>query len=180
MDSVGRTISVRSGREWSDWSAELRISGDELMWKFYSDGSVNGWGWRFTVYPIMPKSTAIELLSDRAILSKPSVEPVRCIISQRVGCYAEKKLVSRLASALAACAELSSLGKFFLPMPFNFTVIFVSHFSYIKTPLLLNTKFCCSRGLIPKNFRNVSEDVGFAMFALFNHCHRSSTERHQL
>jgi len=111
MDSAGRAISVRSGREWSDWSAELRISGDELIWKFYSDGSVNGWGWRFTVYPIMPKSTAIELLSDRAILSKPSVEPVRCIISQRVGCYAEKKLVSRLASALAACAELSSLGK---------------------------------------------------------------------
>jgi E3 ubiquitin-protein ligase HERC2 len=110
MDSTGRTISVRSGREWSDWSAELRISGDELMWKFYSDGSVNGWGWRFTVYPIMPKSTAIELLSDRAILSKPSVEPVRCIISQRVGCYAEKKLVSRLASALASSAELSSLG----------------------------------------------------------------------
>ena len=28
--------------------------GDELKWKFNSDGSVNGWGWRFTVYPIMP------------------------------------------------------------------------------------------------------------------------------
>lgn len=43
-----------SGREWSDWSSELRIPGDELKWKFTSDGSVNGWGWRFTVYPIMP------------------------------------------------------------------------------------------------------------------------------
>lgn len=42
------------GREWSDWSSELRIPGDELKWKFISDGSVNGWGWRFTVYPIMP------------------------------------------------------------------------------------------------------------------------------
>lgn len=42
------------GREWSDWSSELRIPGDELKWKFTSDGSVNGWGWRFTVYPIMP------------------------------------------------------------------------------------------------------------------------------
>jgi E3 ubiquitin-protein ligase HERC2 len=122
MDSAGRAISVRSGREWSDWSAELRISGDELIWKFYSDGSVNGWGWRFTVYPIMPKSTAIELLSDRAILSKPSVEPVRCIISQRVGCYAEKKLVSRLASALAACAELSSLGK---------TIVFILYRNFL-------------------------------------------------
>lgn len=43
-----------TGREWSDWSSELRIPGDELKWKFISDGSVNGWGWRFTVYPIMP------------------------------------------------------------------------------------------------------------------------------
>lgn len=48
---VLRTVT---GREWSDWSSELRIPGDELKWKFISDGSVNGWGWRFTVYPIMP------------------------------------------------------------------------------------------------------------------------------
>lgn len=47
-------VLCRSGREWSDWSSELRIPGDELKWKFTSDGSVNGWGWRFTVYPIMP------------------------------------------------------------------------------------------------------------------------------
>jgi E3 ubiquitin-protein ligase HERC2 len=131
MDSAGRAISVRSGREWSDWSAELRISGDELIWKFYSDGSVNGWGWRFTVYPIMPKSTAIELLSDRAILSKPSVEPVRCIISQRVGCYAEKKLVSRLASALAACAELSSLGKTIVLILYRNFLLNIDHVSCI-------------------------------------------------
>lgn len=45
---------LHPGREWCDWSSELRIPGDELKWKFISDGSVNGWGWRFTVYPIMP------------------------------------------------------------------------------------------------------------------------------
>jgi E3 ubiquitin-protein ligase HERC2 len=78
------------------------------MWKFYSDGSVNGWGWRLTVYPIMPTCTASELLSDRALLSKPSVEPVTCILSNQVGCYTS--LVARLAAALAACAQLSSLG----------------------------------------------------------------------
>ena len=78
MDGMGRIVSIRSGRDWSDWSAELRsvtllickshnlqaawcytplisrVVGDELKWKFNSDGSVNGWGWRFTVYPIMP------------------------------------------------------------------------------------------------------------------------------
>lgn len=48
------------GREWSDWSSELRIPGDELKWKFISDGSVNGWGWRFTVYPIMPAAGKLE------------------------------------------------------------------------------------------------------------------------
>ena len=56
MDGTGRIVAVRSGREWTDWSPELRIGGEELKWKFSSDGSVNGWGWRFTVYPIMPTS----------------------------------------------------------------------------------------------------------------------------
>lgn len=51
---IWRSAVCLSGREWSDWSSELRIPGDELKWKFTSDGSVNGWGWRFTVYPIMP------------------------------------------------------------------------------------------------------------------------------
>lgn len=57
-----------AGREWSDWSSELRIPGDELKWKFISDGSVNGWGWRFTVYPIMPAAgeglTAVLVLTQ--------------------------------------------------------------------------------------------------------------------
>ena len=56
MDGTGRIVSIRSGREWSDWAPELRVNGDELKWKFNSDGSVNGWGWKFTVYPVMPAS----------------------------------------------------------------------------------------------------------------------------
>lgn len=51
-----------TGREWSDWSSELRIPGDELKWKFISDGSVNGWGWRFTVYPIMPAAGKVSYM----------------------------------------------------------------------------------------------------------------------
>lgn len=35
------------------------ISGDELRWRFTSDSSVNGWGWRFTVHPILPSHTII-------------------------------------------------------------------------------------------------------------------------
>lgn len=52
-DGTGRVIAMRSGREWSDWSSELRVPGDELHWTFSSDSSVNGWGWRFTVYPVV-------------------------------------------------------------------------------------------------------------------------------
>ena len=45
-DATGRIVAIRSGRDWTDWGAELRVQGDELRWKFSSDGSVNGWGWR--------------------------------------------------------------------------------------------------------------------------------------
>jgi len=58
-------LSTVTGREWSDWSSELRIPGDELKWKFISDGSVNGWGWRFTVYPIMPAAGKVSFTEGR-------------------------------------------------------------------------------------------------------------------
>ena len=82
MDSTGRVVSVRSGREWSDWSSELRMSGDELRWKFMSDSSVNGWGWRFTVYPIHPAAAPCDVLSDRALQSRPSIDLVRCLLGE--------------------------------------------------------------------------------------------------
>lgn len=111
MDGAGRTVSVRSGREWSDWSAELRIAGDELKWKFTSDGSVNGWGWRLTVFPMMPAAAPKHLLSDRAILSQPSIDLVTCLLDFRLETSRDKKIMPRLAAALAACAQLSTLGK---------------------------------------------------------------------
>ena len=111
MDSTGRTVSIRSGREWSDWCQELRISGDELKWKFTSDGSVNGWGWRFTVYPIMPAAAPMDMLSDRKLLSRPSMDLVMCLMDFHMDFSANMYIVPRLAAALAACAQLSSLGK---------------------------------------------------------------------
>ncbi|XP_064481734.1 E3 ubiquitin-protein ligase HERC2-like isoform X2 [Ornithodoros turicata] len=109
MDGTGRIVANRSGREWSDWAPELRISGNELRWKFSSDGSVNGWGWRFTVYPIVPAGNSQrEALSDRAVLSQPSVELVMSLLDLR-SCT-DRAIVSRLAAALAACAQLSYLA----------------------------------------------------------------------
>lgn len=84
MDSTGRIVSVRSGREWSEWSCELRISGDELRWKFTSDSSVNGWGWRFTVYPIPPAAAPCDVLSDRALLTRPSIDLVTCLLGKEL------------------------------------------------------------------------------------------------
>ncbi|XP_075230176.1 E3 ubiquitin-protein ligase HERC2-like isoform X1 [Lycorma delicatula] len=108
MDSAGKTVAVKCGREWSDWSAPLLIPGDELKWKFTSDGSVNGWGWRFTVYPIMSQNG--QQGSDRDVLSQPSVELVMCLLEPCLPLAPHRNLVTRLAAALAACAQLSSLG----------------------------------------------------------------------
>ncbi|MBN3299656.1 HERC2 ligase, partial [Amia calva] len=110
MDGANRIVSVRSGREWSDWSSELRIPGDELKWKFTSDGSVNGWGWRFTVYPIMPAAGPKDLLSDRCILSCPSMDLVTCLLDFRLNFASNRGIVPRLAASLAACAQLSALA----------------------------------------------------------------------
>ncbi|MEE6507640.1 hypothetical protein FKM82_027611 [Ascaphus truei] len=98
------------GREWSDWSSELRIPGDELKWKFISDGSVNGWGWRLTVYPIMPAAGPKDLLSDRCILSCPSMDLVTCLLDFRLNFASNRGIVPRLAASLAACAQLSALA----------------------------------------------------------------------
>ncbi|XP_049844846.1 E3 ubiquitin-protein ligase HERC2 [Schistocerca gregaria] len=110
MDGTGKTVAVRSGREWSDWSPEIRITGDELRWKFSSDGSVNGWGWRFTVYPVVSYVGPSELGSDRAVLSQPSVELVMCLLDARLLMNSDLNLVTRLAAALASCAQLSTLS----------------------------------------------------------------------
>ncbi|XP_042145750.1 E3 ubiquitin-protein ligase HERC2 isoform X2 [Ixodes scapularis] len=109
MDGSGRIVATRSGREWSNWSPELRIPGNELHWKFSSDGSVNGWGWRFTVHPVVAAGGGpADTLSDRALLSRPSVDLVVCLLDLR-SC-ADRTIASRLAAALAACAQLSYLA----------------------------------------------------------------------
>ncbi|CAH1128754.1 unnamed protein product [Ceutorhynchus assimilis] len=109
-DGAGRVVAMRSGREYTDWSAELRVPGDELHWTFKSDSSVNGWGWRFTVYPVIPNNGIMELGSDRAILSQPSMDMVMCLLDPRLYSCADLALMSRLAAALAACSQLSFLS----------------------------------------------------------------------
>lgn len=108
MDPSGKTLAVKSGREWSDWCCPVIVQGDELRWKFSSDSSVNGWGWRFTVYPVVLLQN--QLGCDRNVLSKPSVEVVMCLLEPCLSLTTQHNLITRLAAALASCAQLSSLG----------------------------------------------------------------------
>lgn len=63
------------------------------------------------MYPIVTYAGPHELGSDRAILSQPSVELVMCLLDARLVLSSDRNLITRLATALASCAQLSSLGE---------------------------------------------------------------------
>ncbi|RXG68740.1 E3 ubiquitin-protein ligase HERC2 [Armadillidium vulgare] len=110
MDSNEKVVCTRSGREWADWSTEVRISGDELRWRFTSDSSVNGWGWKFTVFPIMPCAAPRDLYSDRRLLSRPLVDLPMCLLESLLSLISQTTILVRLSASLALCAQLSSLA----------------------------------------------------------------------
>lgn len=51
-----------------------------------------------------------DLLSDRCILSCPSMDLVTCLLDFRLNFASNRSIVPRLAASLAACAQLSALG----------------------------------------------------------------------
>lgn len=108
MDSTSKVVATRSGRDFAQWAPEIRIPGEEMRWKFTSDNSVNGWGWRFYVHGIMPTDYLQQLGSDRTILSQPDIQLVMALLDSNL----EPKnttILLRLVSALAQCAQISSL-----------------------------------------------------------------------
>lgn len=109
MDASGRVIATRSGREFAQWAPEIRIPGDEMRWKFTSDNSVNGWGFRFLVHAIMPASYLQELGSDRKILSQPSIDLVMVLLDSKLAPHNPNALL-RLVSALSQCAQKGTLS----------------------------------------------------------------------
>lgn len=98
-----------------------------MRWKFTSDSSVNGWGWKFWVHAIMPPFFLQELgyaiisdalssirnlflfffRSDRAVLSQPSMDLVMALLDSRL--VPNNSNLLRLAAAVSACAQLSTL-----------------------------------------------------------------------
>lgn len=63
------------------------------------------------MYPIAEARVSHELGSDRAILSQPSIELAMCLLDSRLSLSSDRNLIARLAAALAACAQLSTLGE---------------------------------------------------------------------
>lgn len=80
-----------------------------MRWRFTSDGSVNGWGWRFTVHPTLASLAPQELGSDRAVLTQPSIALAECLLDNSL-IGLDKNIVTRLAAALAQCSQLSNLN----------------------------------------------------------------------
>jgi E3 ubiquitin-protein ligase HERC2 len=109
-DGGGAVIAVRSGRDSMDWSHDVRVIGDTLIWSFESDGSVNGWGFRFTIQPIMPEKPFNEAqLSDRILQSRPSIDLVTCLLDFQLDASPSEESIGRLGAALASCAQLNIL-----------------------------------------------------------------------
>lgn len=109
-DGSNAAIAIKSGRDSVDWSNDVRIVGDTLIWIFESDGSVNGWGFRFTVHPVMPKKLTMDVqLSDRALQSHPSIDLVTCLLDFQLDSTPSQDSISRLGAALAACAQMNNL-----------------------------------------------------------------------
>ena len=109
-DGGGGVIAVRSGWDTADWAQDIRIIGDEMTWSFKSDSSVNGWGFKFTIHPLMPKKSSMgALLSDRALQSRPSIDLVTCLLDFQLGRIPGRETVSQLVVALASCAQLNVL-----------------------------------------------------------------------
>ena len=69
--------------------------------------------WLGLAYPIMPAVAPMDMLSDRTVLSRPSIELVMCLLHFRLEVSSDTNIIPRLAAALAACAQLSYLGKNF-------------------------------------------------------------------
>lgn len=109
MDGSGRVIATRSGREYAQWATDIRIPGDEMRWRFTSDSSVNGWGWRFWVHGIMPSSFLHETGSDHAILCRPSMPLVMGVLDSMLE-PSSQGILLRLAACLTACIQLNSLS----------------------------------------------------------------------
>lgn len=73
-----------------------------------SDKSVNGWGWRFVVYPIMPITR--QSGTDREVLSRPCLPMVRSLLHECLRRHDNVALIKRLTDTLMLSLHLTMLS----------------------------------------------------------------------
>lgn len=73
-----------------------------------SDKSLNGWGWRFVVYPIMPLTR--QSGTDREVLSRPCLPVVRSLLQECLQRQNDITLTKRLTATLMLSLHLTTLS----------------------------------------------------------------------
>jgi len=73
-----------------------------------SDKSLNGWGWRFVVYPIMPLTR--QSGTDREVLSRPCLPVVRSLLEECLKRQNDITLTKRLTATLMLSLHLTTLS----------------------------------------------------------------------
>jgi len=73
-----------------------------------SDKSLNGWGWRFVVYPIMPLTR--QSGTDREVLSRPCLPVVRSLLQECLKRQNDITLTKRLTATLMLSLHLTTLS----------------------------------------------------------------------
>lgn len=87
-----------------------------------SDKSVNGWGWRFVVYPIMPLTR--QSGTDREVLSRPCLPVVRSLLHECLKQHNDMRLTKRLTATLMLSLHLTTLSINNYIILFVFVLIF--------------------------------------------------------
>lgn len=73
-----------------------------------SDKSLNGWGWRFVVYPIMPLTR--QSGTDREVLSRPCLPVVRSLLQECLKRQNNITITKRLTATLMLSLHLTTLS----------------------------------------------------------------------
>ena len=85
MCGNGRTLAMRSGSDPSYWESALKVTGDEIRWKFTARSKGSLWGWKFTVFPETSDCNQdVSCISDDTALVVPSIGLAKLLLGE---CY---------------------------------------------------------------------------------------------
>jgi E3 ubiquitin-protein ligase HERC2 len=62
LNAAGSVVTTRWGGGWGTACPE--VPGQELRWRFTSDNIITGWGWYFTVHPVMPSTGGLQVFQN--------------------------------------------------------------------------------------------------------------------